>query len=143
MGSRPGSHAAALLPVVALLCCAGCGWAPEESADIGRALYAQNGCAGCHGAGGSGDGPISPRLAVRPADLRNPQAFRNGADVAAIAHTLATGIASGPPDATADPRLHHHVLLMPRFDHLTEPERRSLAMYVRSLAGQSFSGATP
>ena len=49
----------------------------------------------------------------------------------AIAKTLAEGIAI----EHSTPVLHqtHHELLMPKFDHLSETERRSIALYVISL----------
>ncbi|MBV9028271.1 MAG: CopD family protein, partial [Candidatus Eremiobacteraeota bacterium] len=40
----------------------------------GAPLYAQN-CAVCHGANGHGDGPLSAKLPIRPADLTEPHLF--------------------------------------------------------------------
>ena len=80
---------------------AGCArLAPSITA--GRELYEANGCTGCHGLTGHGDGPISRGLASRPVDFRDISAFRQGASEIAIAETLVE-------DTT-----------MPRFDHLTE-----------------------
>jgi len=51
-----------------------------------------------------------------------------------IAKTLADGITGAE---TNIPVLHHshHEFVMPKFDHLTELERRSIALYVISLRG--------
>lgn len=96
---------------------AGCG--PRPSAAEGRELYAANGCANCHGGSGHGDGPIAVTLSPRPRDFRDRSAFRQGDSEAAIAATLTAGIRSGGA--------------MPRYSHLSERERRSLAMFVRAL----------
>jgi hypothetical protein len=106
---------------------------PMPSVAVGRSLYAANGCASCHDESGHGDGPAAPRLAVKPADFRHPDLFRNGASEGAIAKTLAEGIFDKP---ALDARFQHthHELVMPKFDHLTEFERRSMALYVISLS---------
>jgi len=51
-----------------------------------------------------------------------------------IAQTLADGITGAE---SSIPALHHshHEFVMPKFDHLTEMERRSIALYVISLRG--------
>ncbi len=97
----------------------------------GRDLYASDGCAACHGPLGVGDGPVGRTLHPPPRDFRDATAFKNGVDVAAIAQTLATGIPGGGS--------------MPLYAHLTERERRSLALYVISLRSPSppTSGSTP
>ena len=76
-------------------------------------------------------------LTLPPTNLQNPALFQRGSGEAAIAQTLAQGILNVPP---SDPQLHHthHELAMPKFDHLTDLERRSLALYVISL--QTGSG---
>ena len=53
-------------------------------------------------------------------DFKDAQSFRNGRDEASIAATLATGI-------------DRNGAKMPAFNHLTETERRALALYVLSL----------
>jgi hypothetical protein len=73
-------------------------------------------------------------LALRssPANLSDPTQFKRGTSEVDIARTLAEGII----DAKASsPQLHHnhHDLAMPKFDHLSELERRSIALYVISL----------
>jgi high-affinity iron transporter len=89
------------------------------SAAEGRALYRANGCASCHGPNGWGDGTVGRTLTPPPRDFRDAQAFRNGTDVASIAQTIATGLMTGGA--------------MPRYPHLTNAERESLALYVISL----------
>ena len=101
------------------------------SAEAGRELYEANGCASCHGRSGHGDGPAAAALPSKPADFRNPSQFKRGASEAAIAGTLAQGISilhTMPALKTT-----HHMLVMPKFDHLTETERRSIALYVISM----------
>lgn len=93
--------------------------APPPSVAAGRALYHSDGCVRCHGSLGRGDGPVGLTLVPPPRDFRSAAAFKNGADVEAIARTLATGIPSGGA--------------MPLYAHLSEAERRSLALYVISL----------
>jgi mono/diheme cytochrome c family protein len=89
------------------------------TAAAGRALFASDGCGACHGVLGHGDGPAGRALVPPPRDFRAANAFRNGADVDAIAQTLATGLPGGGS--------------MPLYAHLTLRERRSLALYVQSL----------
>jgi copper(I)-binding protein len=89
----------------------------------GRSLYLGNGCAACHGLLGDGTGPVGRTLSPPPRDFRVATAFRNGADEASIAQTLATGIPNGGA--------------MPLYAHLTLTERRALASYVISLRASS------
>jgi mono/diheme cytochrome c family protein len=105
-----------LVPVVAT---ATSGAATEPTVEEGRALYASDGCASCHGVTGHGDGPVARTLVPPPRDFREAAAFRNGIDESSIAQTIATGIPNGGS--------------MPLFAHLSERERRSLARYVISL----------
>lgn len=105
---------------------------PMPTAAEGRSLYRENGCASCHGQSGHGDGPLAATLPSKPIDFRDAALFNRGADESAIAKTLAEGVAGTVP---VELHLHntHHVLVMPKFDHLTELERRSIALYVISL----------
>lgn len=121
-GTRPRRPERVLrFPSLALaVLLSGCGGpAPEASVVEGRALYRENGCGTCHGASGHGDGPVAKTLDPRPRDFRDPAAFKNGIDAGAIAETIETGVPQGGR--------------MPRFSHLTERERRSLALYVVTL----------
>jgi high-affinity iron transporter len=102
---------------------------PAPSVDQGKLLYQENGCATCHGASGRGDGPLAGNLIAAPANLRDPAHFKNGASEMEIAKTLAEGMVDAQ---VSTPELHHnhHDLAMPKFDHLSELERRSIALYV-------------
>jgi hypothetical protein len=78
---------------------------------------------------------MAATLPSRPADLRYPASFIGGAGESEIAQTLAEGVSTTP---IAAPQLHHnhHELSMPSFAHLTEHERRSIALYVISLRAE-------
>ncbi|MEZ5420362.1 MAG: cytochrome c [Vicinamibacterales bacterium] len=119
-----------------------CSSRPLPTVREGRALYGENGCASCHGHSGHGDGPVGLTLDPRPRDFRDMAAFKRGYDLASIAHTLATGIlVDGPAVAGAAGAPEHHQQGMPKFDHLSESERQSLALYVMSLHRQTRQGA--
>lgn len=121
---------------------AACAQAPLPTSREGRTLYGENGCASCHGHEGRGDGPVGATLDPRPRDFHDVAAFKNGFEVAAIAATIANGILVDVPVPTGGgaPPLHHKQG-MPRFDHLSEVERQSLALYVMSLRNQTRQGA--
>lgn len=122
------------VPVLVLTSCMHSG----PSIEAGRDLYDFNGCASCHGRTGHGDGPAAATLPSKPADFRNPAQFHKGYTEDAIAKTLEDGISivhSMPVLKTT-----HHMLLMPKFDHLSDSERRSLALYVLSMRGGTGEG---
>jgi mono/diheme cytochrome c family protein len=122
------TRAPVFLIVVLTIACPG----RTPSVIEGQALYRANGCTSCHGPSGQGDGPLAATLPSKPADLRYPGSFTRGATETEIAKTLAEGIPI--PQGASPHLLHaHHELSMPRFDHLTEYERRSIALYVISL----------
>jgi high-affinity iron transporter len=106
---------------------------PAPSVDQGKKLYQTNGCVSCHGASGRGDGALAASLLSKPANLHAPDHFKRGASEAEIAKTLAEGIVD-PQLAAHEFHLNHHDLAMPKFDHLSEVERRSIALYVISMA---------
>ena len=85
----------------------------------GARLYRANGCASCHGPEGRGDGPVGQTLVPPPRDFRLPTSFKSGTDAQSIARTLAIGMPAGGS--------------MPLFAHLTNHERRALALYLVSL----------
>jgi len=97
----------------------------------GRTLYQANGCASCHGPSGHGDGPLASKLASAPIDLGDISLYTQGTTEEAITQTLSKGVTL----VHGTPALHqnHHASAMPKFDHLSETERRSLALYVISL----------
>jgi mono/diheme cytochrome c family protein len=114
-------------------------WTPEEgvanlpaevwanaSADAGRALYDQLGCASCHGTEGHGDGPSAAQLedvwgqSDPPRDISAPWTFRGGDDPAALYARIAYGI-SGTP--------------MPSYLEVATPVQiASVVTYIRSIA---------
>ena len=80
------------------LAVAGC----ASEVETGRASYSDL-CAGCHGAGGKGDGPNALGLSVKPADLTQIAA-RNGGVFPRV-RTMATidGYSKGGPHYGAMP----------------------------------------
>jgi high-affinity iron transporter len=96
----------------------------EQQTAAGRALYAENGCATCHGAQGHGDGPVTRTLHSSPRDFRDQEAFVNGYNVEQIARTLQTGLVEGNQS-------------MPSYAHLSENDRKLLAVFVMSLRADS------
>jgi len=125
--------------VVALvgLAVGACQRAPLPTSREGRALYAENGCASCHGATGRGDGPVSATLDPRPRDFRDAAAFKKGFDVTAIAATVANGLLVDVPVSDGRGGNSHHRQGMPKFEHLSDVERQSLALYVIALRGEA------
>lgn len=121
--------------VVALvgLAAGACQRAPLPTAREGRTLYAENGCASCHGATGRGDGPVSATLDPRPRDFRDAAAFKKGFDVTAIAATVGNGLLVEVPVSDGRGGGTHHRQGMPKFEHLSDVERQSLALYVIAL----------
>jgi sulfane dehydrogenase subunit SoxC len=63
-----------------------CARAGVPTAQEGRTLYAENGCASRHGAGGRGDGLVAPTLELRPRDFNHVAAFKTGRDTPANRH---------------------------------------------------------
>lgn len=98
----------------------GCRRTPQ-TVEEGRRLYRVNGCANCHGPEGHGDGHVADTLRIMPRDFRDAQSFKRGRGVDQIADTLKTGFGDG-------------LGRMPGFGHLSDGERRALAMFVIALA---------
>lgn len=99
----------------------------DESIELGKTLYAENGCIRCHGTLGRGDGPSAPTLkddwgyAIRAADLSQSWTFRGGSSREDIFRTMSTGF-NGTP--------------MPGFvDALTPEQRWAITDYIVSLSG--------
>ena len=80
-----------VLPLLLPLVVGACGGAPR-----GQQLYAQQGCAVCHGAEARGDGPSVKRLDIPPRDLTDPRAYRNGATADRIATSIRMGAGAMP-----------------------------------------------
>ena len=108
--------------------------ATEESVELGRKLYEENGCVRCHGALGRGDGPSAPTLKddwghpIRAADLSQSWTFRGGSSREDIFRTMSTGF-NGTP--------------MPGFaDALTPEQRWAITDFIVSLSGTDGPGYT-
>ncbi|MEQ1948574.1 MAG: c-type cytochrome [Bryobacteraceae bacterium] len=147
--------------VLSTLLLHGC-WSDIPTVQAGRELYRASGCASCHGSRGHGDGPAAKTLLTPPTDFREASHFQWGADEAAIARTILQGVAKVPrgsltpkqfgaaisngftpeqiTNANEDSSSSHHQLAMPKFEHLTETERRSIALYVIALRATKNSG---
>ena len=105
-----------------------------ESVELGKKLYAENGCIKCHGSLGRGDGPSATTLVddwahpIRPADLAQSWTFRAGSSREDIFRTMTTGF-NGTP--------------MPGFgDALTAEQRWAITDFIVSLSGTNGPGYT-
>jgi mono/diheme cytochrome c family protein len=108
--------------------------ATNESIELGKKLYEENGCLKCHGALGRGDGPSAPTLVddlghpIRAADLTQSWTFRGGSSREDIFKTMSTGF-NGTP--------------MPSFEEALSPEQRwAITDFIASLSGSSGPGYT-
>src|SRR2546427_258898 len=78
-------------------------WRPgQDGRRGGRRGRGDRGRPPCHGERGHGDGPSAPQLKdetglpIRPADLRYPARFKNGAQAIDVYRTLVTGLDGTP-----------------------------------------------
>jgi len=101
--------------------------ATNESIEIGKKLYVDNGCVKCHGTLGRGDGPSATTLKddlglpIRAADLSQSWTFRGGSSREDIFRTMSTGL-NGTP--------------MPSFLDALPPEQRwAITDFIVSLSG--------
>lgn len=94
----------------------------------GERLYRSNGCVGCHGMAGRGDGEVGRTLVPPPRDFRMVEAFKNGTSAVSIARTLAVGIPAGGS--------------MPLYAHLSNHERMALALYLLSFRTSTSDRST-
>ena len=99
----------------------------NQTVELGKKLYVDNGCVKCHGNLGRADGPSSATLTdelnrpIRPADLSQPWTFRGGPTREDIFRTMSTGF-NGTP--------------MPSFaDALTPEQRWAITDFIVSLSG--------
>jgi mono/diheme cytochrome c family protein len=111
---------------------------PIPSVTEGRSLYKANGCANCHGPEGDGNGPLVAKLPSKPIDLHYSSLFKRGADEDGIVKTLVEGVTI--THSAPELQQTHHMLVMPKFDHLTDSERHSIALYVISLRADADQG---
>lgn len=112
-------HVLAAAFAAASLLLTACRSAERPSVEAGRVLYAENGCASCHGAEGHGDGTIAKTLDRKPRDFRATADYKIGTDTASIVWVITNGLMVGGE--------------MPPFAHLTDLEKHSLALFVVSL----------
>jgi cytochrome c oxidase cbb3-type subunit I/II len=106
---------------------------PERIA-AGKQLYADNGCAKCHGDGGYGDGPSADTLEdsfgnpIAPRNFHKAPDFKRGHTLRDVALTISTGN-NGTP--------------MPAFGDSLQPDQLwNLAAYVLSLAEKRYDATT-
>ena len=88
------------------------------SALAGKEIYINNGCAGCHGDNGTGDGPAGAALNPPPRDLTKVNEFRQGISLQEIQHTISNGI-----PGTA----------MVGYSHLSETDTKEIAEWIISI----------
>ncbi|MDO8677303.1 MAG: c-type cytochrome [Acidobacteriota bacterium] len=108
--------------------------ATNESIELGKKLYEENGCLKCHGTLGRGDGPSAPTLVddlghpIRAADLAQGWTFRGGSSREDVFKTMSTGL-NGTP--------------MPSFLEALQPEQRwAISDFIVSLSGSNGPGYT-
>jgi mono/diheme cytochrome c family protein len=108
--------------------------ATNETIELGKKLYEENGCLKCHGTVGRGDGPSAPTLVddfsnpIRAADLAQRWTFRGGSTREDIFRTMTTGL-NGTP--------------MPSFADALKPEQRwAITDFIASLSSEDGPGYT-
>jgi mono/diheme cytochrome c family protein len=113
-----------LLPLVAAAAfgCVACAGPAER----GQTLYAEHGCAVCHGADGHGNGPSATRLDLPPRDFADPRAYRQGSSPIEIARSIRRGAGAMPP-----------------FRDITEEEANEIALWIVSRQRSSESANSP
>lgn len=92
--------------------------ASNDEVQKGSELYEQNGCAGCHGDNGKGDGPAGQALTPKPRNFHDTSAYKQGANFEDIVKTIETGI-----PGTA----------MVAYPHIPRSDRQLIARYIVSL----------
>ena len=122
MSSRPSRPL--LLFVAGALGAAACAGRPEER---GRQLYADHGCAVCHGSAGRGDGPSAKRLYTPPRDFADARSYRQGSNLDDIAASIRKGAGGA----------------MPAFRDLSESEARDMAAWIVSLQRDPRAAGQP
>jgi mono/diheme cytochrome c family protein len=106
----------------------------NETVELGKKLFEENGCVKCHGNLGRGDGPSAPTLVddfghpIRAADLAQRWTFRGGSSREDIFRTMTTGL-NGTP--------------MPSFADALQPEQRwAITDFIASLSSEDGPGYT-
>ena len=113
------AHSAVALIVLSSMFAIGCA---DRAAKRGRQLYAEHGCAVCHGAQGHGDGPSVKRLDIAPRDFADRRGLLGGqSNFGPI----------GPDQIAASIRIGAGA--MPPFRDITESEAQDIAAWIVSL----------
>jgi high-affinity iron transporter len=122
-GATPaaGSDVRFAVLLVMTVACGGVGCTSAEQR--GQQLYAERGCAVCHGSSGHGDGPAAKRLDTRPRDLADVRAYRQGSSQDEVAASIRSGAGA-----------------MPAFRDLTAAEATDIAAWIVALQHQPGAG---
>jgi mono/diheme cytochrome c family protein len=96
----------------------------------GAAIYARN-CAGCHGAQGDGDGPLSASLVPKPAQ-HSDGTYMNALSDAHLFKVISEGGAA----------VGKSNMMAPWGPTLSDEEIRSVIAFIRTLADPPYEGAT-
>jgi mono/diheme cytochrome c family protein len=102
-----------MLVAASTISAAACGEGTEER---GRQLYAQHGCAVCHGVHGRGDGPSAKRLDAPPRDFGDAASYKQGSSVSDLAASIRNGTGA-----------------MPAFRDITDDDANDIAAWIVSL----------
>lgn len=94
-----------------------------EMVSQGAELFKANGCNGCHGDQGNGDGPAAAALNPKPRNFHTKDAWKNGQSFAGLYKTLEEGLPGTP---------------MSPFGHLPAKDRVAIINYIRSLAPANY-----
>lgn len=138
MNKKVAGSMLSLIAVLALLFAVGCkekkvdeqepavesqsvGTSMDDDVKKGRDLFLSNGCVGCHGDSGHGDGPAGQALTPKPRNFHDKSAYKQGTSVDNIAKTIETGI----PETA-----------MVAYPHIPESDRRLIAHYIVFLQSQ-------
>ena len=84
----------------------------------GMDLYAQNGCAGCHGDSGLGDGPAGAALNPKPRDFSATADYKQGTSAEEVAASIEKGVPGTP---------------MVGYAQISPEDRMSIAKYIVSI----------
>jgi len=90
----------------------------SAEATAGKDLFMNNGCAGCHGETGMGDGPAGMSLNPKPRNFHATAEYKQGTSAAEIAATIEKGVPGTP---------------MAAYPQISEADRMSIAAYIVSM----------
>lgn len=101
--------------------------ANDQMVAQGAELYKANGCNGCHGDQGKGDGGAAAALNPKPRNFHAKDGWKNGLTFAGLYKTLEEGLAGTPMGA---------------FSHVPAKDRVALINHIRSLEKANFPEIT-